>query len=71
MITNLVKFDQFAVMSFGLISLKNPGQLVPNGIGLVTSFVSGEIWANCCDPVTTTWTDSFPEPVTVWTEVSL
>lgn len=69
MVPILVRFDRFAVLSFGLIAEKNPGQIVASGLALTTRFVSGEIWERCCDDVVTSWADAEPEPVTVWTEV--
>ncbi len=70
MVPILVRFDPLSVMTFGLIAFSNPGQPRVNGIGLVTRFVAGEIWDRCCDDVTTNWVDSYPQPVTVWTEVT-
>lgn len=55
-------------MEFGLDAVANelPFTVKPNGVALVTQWLSGEQWSPCYDPISTLWTGCFAQPVTGW-----
>jgi hypothetical protein len=73
----LAKFDRFAQVTNGLMSENVNLSLVPNGTALLTWFIDSEIWigpsmivtgwSQCCAPVSTSWSDTYAQPVTGWT----
>lgn len=61
-----VKFDRYAQLSFGLIAEGFVPAVAPNGIALVTRWLSGSVWNGCSDPATIVWTNCYSVTPTVW-----
>lgn len=65
-----VRFDRYAVMTYGLDIVANETPLTfdINGMALVTGLLgfSTDIWSSCYDPVNTTWSACFVQPATGW-----
>lgn len=64
-----VKFDRYAELTAGLVSVANesPLQLQVNGVALTTGWLTSGIWVACYNIVITTWTACFSSPSTLWT----
>lgn len=65
-VPRLVHFDRFAQLTFGLITDQGAPEIRPNGIALVTKWLSGEQWDICTDAISTSWGGCYGAPDTDW-----
>jgi len=63
----LVNFDRYTELTLGLDSVSAGGNPIPNGVGLVTGWLSNALWEICADVVSTSWTACASSPTTFWT----
>lgn len=64
----------------GLEQVNTDSTFGVRGLALVTGLVTNDIWIGptlivtgwtvCCAPVTTTWTDTYTQPITGWSLVA-
>lgn len=64
-----MNFDRYTEMTLGLDAVTSGGNIVPNGVGLVTAWLSNALWDICADVVSTTWSACYSSPATIWTKI--
>jgi hypothetical protein len=62
-------FDRCAQMTYGLdaIGYNSFPYVNVNYLALVTGFMYGDNWTECCPDPATVWTSAYTLPVTTWT----